>query len=232
MTTLKVRILVVDDEAQIRKFLRISLEANGYEVVEARTAQQCLDLRAETEPALIILDLGLPDMDGLSVIKRLREWSTTPILVLSVRSDEHEKVRALDAGANDYVTKPAGISELMARIRALLRSRPASEPEPAEYDFGELRMDMAQRQVQLKGRPVHLTRKEYTLLQRLVVNAGKVLTHDELLTEIWGPTYANDTHYLRVLVSALRHKIGDDPGNPRYIRTEPGIGYRFLGDNQ
>jgi two-component system KDP operon response regulator KdpE len=223
----KATILVIEDEANIRSFLRISLEAHGYAVLEARTGEDGLSLAGQDPPQLVIVDLGLPDMDGQEVIERLREWSEIPILVLSVRGDEREKVRALDSGANDYVTKPAAISELMARVRVLLRKR-ADEGESAVYERDGLRIDLSRREVQRGGLPVHVTRKEYQLLRLLVRNAGRVLTHQHLLREVWGTGFTTETHYLRVLVSGLRQKLGDDPADPHYIVTEQGVGYRLL----
>jgi two-component system KDP operon response regulator KdpE len=224
----KPRILLIEDEAHIRSFLRISLEAHGYEVLEARTGADGLSLAGQNQPQLAIIDLGLPDMDGKDVIRRLREWSQMPVLVLSVRGDESEKVEALDSGANDYVTKPAGISELMARVRVLLRTRESDDAESAVYERGGLRVDLARREVLKDGAAVHVTRKEYDLLRLLVCSAGRVLTHQHLLRELWGPGFTSETHYLRVLVSGLRQKLGDDPANPRYIVTEQGVGYRLL----
>jgi two-component system KDP operon response regulator KdpE len=228
MSDSKAAILVIEDEAHIRSFLRISLEAHGYSVSEARTGEDGLSLAGQNQPQLVIVDLGLPDMDGQEVIKRLREWSETPILVLSVRGDEKEKVRALDSGANDYVTKPAAISELMARIRVLLRRREPDEAESAIYERSGLRIDLSRREVRRDGVAVHVTRKEYQLLRLLVRSAGRVLTHQHVLHEIWGPGFTSETHYLRVLVSGLRQKLGDDPADPQYIVTEQGVGYRLL----
>jgi two-component system KDP operon response regulator KdpE len=227
MSEKKAAILLIEDEANIRSFLRISLEAHGYAVLEARTGEDGLSLAAQNPPQLVIVDLGLPDMDGQKVIERLREWSEIPILVLSVRGDEREKVKALDSGANDYVTKPAAISELMARVRVLLRKR-AEEGESAIYERDGLRIDLSRREVQRGGLPVHVTRKEYQLLRLLVRNAGRVLTHQHLLREVWGSGFTTETHYLRVLVSGLRQKLGDDPADPNYIVTEQGVGYRLL----
>jgi two-component system KDP operon response regulator KdpE len=220
-------VLLIEDEANIRSFLRISLEAHGYRVLESRTGEDGLSLAGRDLPQLAIVDLGLPDMDGQEVISRLREWSEIPILVLSVRGDEKEKVSALDSGANDYVTKPAGISELMARVRVLLRKR-EPEDESAIYERNGLRIDLSRREVHRDGIAVHVTRKEYELLRLLVRNVGRVLTHQHLLSEVWGPGFTSETHYLRVLVSGLRQKLGDDPGDPHYIVTEQGVGYRLL----
>jgi two-component system, OmpR family, KDP operon response regulator KdpE len=224
----RISILLIEDEAPIRRFLRIALEAHGYGVQEARTGDEGLMLAGSGQPQLIILDLGLPDMDGQDVIARLREWSQVPVLVLSVRGEEGEKVKALDRGANDYVTKPAGISELMARVRVLLRRREPDDAETAIYERNGLRIDLSRREVSRDGIGVHVTRKEYELLRLLVLSAGRVLTHQHVLSELWGPGFTSDTHYLRVLVSGLRQKLGDDPADPHYIVTEQGVGYRLL----
>lgn len=227
MNPSRARILLIEDEAHIRSFLRISLEAHGYEVFEARRGEEGLAVAGDEDPHLVVLDLGLPDLDGQEVIRKLREWSEVPILVLSVRGEETEKVTALDAGANDYVEKPAGISELMARVRVLLR-RPETEGQhSAAFERGPLRVDLARREVFLHQEPVHLTPKEYDLLRLLVRSNGRVLTHQQALRELWGPAFASHTHYLRILVSALRQKLGDDPAEPRFIMTEQGVGYRL-----
>lgn len=228
MSNGEISILLIEDEAHIRRFLRIALEAHGYSVQEARTGEDGLAQAGSTQPQLVILDLGLPDIDGQDVITRIREWSQVPILVLSVRGAEQEKVQALDGGANDYVTKPAGISELMARVRVLLRKRDAGDAEGAVYERDGLRIDLSRREVNCEGTAVHLTRKEYELLRLLVRDAGRVLTHQHLLHELWGPGFTSQTHYLRVLVSGLRQKLGDDPADPHYIVTEQGVGYRLL----
>ena len=220
-------IVVIEDEAAIRKFLRISLEAHGYRVEEARLGADGILLCTRNVPDLVILDLGLPDMDGKNVIARLRDWSRVPIVVLSVRSDEQQKVAALDAGANDFVTKPFGISELLARLRVLLRNRDLPNREEAVYSAGGLRVDLGGRRVFLAGQETHLTPKEFNLLRVLVRNRGSVLTHQQLLTAVWGPDGVAETQNLRVLVAALRHKLGEDPSSPRYVVTEPGVGYRF-----
>jgi len=220
-------ILIVEDEAQIRKFLRISLEAHGYTVHEARLGQDGLQLCAELHPQLVILDLGLPDMDGQKVIQRLREWSQVPIIVLSVRAAEAEKVQALDAGANDYVTKPFGISELMARIRVVLRASEESRSAPAVFESQGLRVDLVRREVAVDGVQVHLSKKEYELLRLLVTSRGRVLTHQQILRAVWGGAREEQTHYLRVLVGQLRQRLGDDPARPRFILTVQGVGYRL-----
>jgi two-component system, OmpR family, KDP operon response regulator KdpE len=220
------RILVVDDEAQIRKFLRIGLEASAYVVSEARTGAEALAAASAGLPNLVVLDLGLPDMDGVDVIRRLREWASTPILVLSVRSAEAQKVTALDAGANDYLTKPFGVSELLARCRVLLRNQ-AGTQDQAVLECGELSVDRPARVVHVAGVEIHLSPKEYALLNLLASNRGKILTHQALLRQIWGEAHERDTHYLRVLVGHLRQKLADDPAQPRYIVTEQGVGYRL-----
>ncbi len=225
------RILVVDDEPQIRRFLDIGLRAQGYRVALAASAQAALDLLATQGAELVILDLGLPDRDGQAVLVDLRQWSKVPVIVLTVRGGEPEKVAALDAGANDYVTKPFGVQELMARVRALLRTHAMPEGSaPPVYDDGRLRVDLARREVALEGATVTLSRKEYALLALLVQHAGRVVTQPQLLREVWGPTHQGDTHYLRILVAKLRQKLGDDAASPRWIATEPGVGLRFLGN--
>lgn len=229
-TPLTGKILIVDDEAPIRKFLSISLGAHGYTLLEAESGKQAIEMAALKKPDMIVLDLGLPDMDGKDVIRKVREWSKIPILVLSVRSDEEEKVEALDAGANDYVTKPFGIAELMARLRAITRihSLETGQTEEAIFIQGSLKVDYASRVVELDGESLKLTRKEYELLRLLTRNAGKVLTHDFLLREVWGPAQADQAQYLRVHIGNLRQKLNDDPAGPSFILTEPGVGYRFI----
>jgi two-component system KDP operon response regulator KdpE len=197
----------------------------------AASAQAALDLLATQGAELVILDLGLPDRDGQAVLVDLRQWSNVPVIVLTVRGGEPEKVAALDAGANDYVTKPFGVQELMARVRALLRTHAMPEGSaPPVYDDGRLRVDLARREVALEGATVTLSRKEYALLALLVQHAGRVVTQPQLLREVWGPTHQEDTHYLRILVAMLRQKLGDDAASPRWIATEPGVGLRFLGN--
>lgn len=225
-----VKILVIEDEDQIRRFLQISLEAHGFRFVGARLGEDGLVRCVEEKPDLVILDLGLPDISGYEAIKRLREWSEIPVIVLSVHSDESEKVKALDLGANDYVTKPFGISELMARIRVLLRSAQKDSSDQARFKNGDLEVDFISRSVQVAGEEIHLSKKEYELLRLLVSHAGQMLTHEHILREIWGPAHRSDTHYLRVLIGHLRQKLGDDPTRPRYIRTIQGVGYRLIVD--
>ena len=222
------RVLVIDDEPQIRKFLDISLRAQGYAVETADTGGGGLEALATHGADLVILDLGLPDRDGHEVLRELRQWSSVPVILLTVRAGEAEKVAALDAGANDYVTKPFGVQELMARVRALLRSHATQGEAPPVFDDGRLRVDLARREVRLDGESVALARKEYALLALLVQHAGRVVTQPQLLRELWGPTHQHDTHYLRILVGKLRHKLGDDAAAPRYIVTEPGVGLRFI----
>ncbi|GAB3101799.1 response regulator [Lysobacter terrae] len=224
------RLLVIDDEPQIRRFLDISLRAQGYAVLQAETGQAGLDALATQGADLVILDLGLPDMEGHAVLQALRQWSQVPVIVLTVRAGEAEKVAALDAGANDYVTKPFGVQEMMARVRALLRSHMQPSDTPPLYDDGHLRVDLARREVSLGGDAVSLSRKEYTLLALLVRHAGRVVTQPQLLREVWGPTHQEDTHYLRILVAKLRQKLGDNAASPRWIATEPGVGLRFIGE--
>ena len=224
------RILVVDDESQIRRFLRIALEAHAYEVVEAATGREAVHKAATEEPRLIVLDLGLPDMDGKEIIARIREWSQVPILVLSVRRGETEKVTALDDGAQDYVVKPFGIKELLARIRTLLRDRSLANEAAgrAVMEVGDLWIDVAAHEVRKKGEPLKLTRKEFDVLHVLARHAGRIVTHQMLLREVWGRAHEHDIQYLRVFVRQLRRKLGDDPAHPRYIMNEPGVGYRLV----
>ena len=222
------RVLVIDDEPQIRKLLDIALRAQGHGVELADSGQAGLDALAVKGADLVVLDMGLPDRDGLDVLRELRQWSQVPVIVLTVRSGEAEKVAALDAGANDYVTKPFGVQELMARIRVLLRSQAAQGDAAPVFDDGRLRIDLARREVSLGGEAVALSRKEYALLAFLVRHAGRVVTQPQLLRELWGPTHQQDTHYLRILVGKLRQKLGDDAAAPRWIATEPGVGLRFV----
>ncbi len=220
------RILVVDDEPQILRALQTSLRAAGYVVESAGDAAGALAAAAAHPPDAIILDLVLPDGTGTEVARRLREWTNVPILLLSVVGDDHEKVAALDAGADDYVTKPFSVDELLARLRAALRrSSPSAEPV---LEVGELRMDLEKRAVWFSGKPVSLTRTEYDLLRVLAQSPGKLFTHPALLREVWGPAYARESHYLHVYVSQLRRKIEPDPARPRYLLTEPGAGYRLV----
>lgn len=223
-----VKVLIIDDETQIRKFLDIALRAQGYKTLLAETGQQGLETLALHGADLVVLDLGLPDLDGLEVLKQLREWSQVPVIILSVRADETEKVALLDAGANDYVTKPFSVQELMARIRVMLRSSLGQTIESVIFDDGILKIDFAQRQVFLANVLLSLTRKEFQLLMLLAQHRGQLLTQPQILKELWGPTHQQDTHYLRILVAKLRNKLNDDAIHPKYISTEPGVGLRFL----
>ncbi len=225
------RILVIDDEPQIRRFLDISLRAQGYRTLLADSGENGLKALATQGADLVILDLGLPDRDGQDVLKDIRSWSQVPVIVLTVRSGEAQKVTALDDGANDYVTKPFGTQELMARIRALLRGRGEAGEVLPGFDDGHLRVDQARREVFLDGKPLALGRKEFALLALLVSHPGRVITQPQAMRQLWGPTHDQDTHYLRVLTAKLRHKLGDSAVAPRYIATEPGVGLRFLGES-
>lgn len=220
------RILVVDDEPAIRRFLHTALAEDQFTLVQAENGHAALAAAVSTKPDVILLDLGLPDLDGVEVISRIRQWSQVPIIVLSVRDREADKVRALDAGADDYLTKPFGVGELLARIRVMLRRSLAQVPEPVIH-IEELEIDLARRLVRLRGETVALTPTEYELLRLLAVNAGKVLTHRQMLKQIWGAGYVEQPHVLRVNISNLRHKIESNASRPRYILTESGVGYRF-----
>lgn len=226
MTVDGARILVIDDERQIRRMLHTSLSGHGYQVFEAANGEEGLLAAADQKPDIILLDLGLPDLDGVEVTRRLREWTRTPIIVLSVREREQDKVSALDAGADDYLTKPFGMSELLARIRVSLRHYGQSNQEPI-FQAGNLKIDFGKRQVLLSGSVVSLTPTEYDLLRLLIQHGGKVLTHRQLLTQVWGEAYEFQTHLLQVNISNLRKKIELDPNIPQYIQTESGVGYRF-----
>ena len=221
-------VLLVEDEAPMRRFLRVALEGGGYKLLEAETAREGLSLAASHQPDLVLMDLGLPDLDGLELTKRLREWSKTPIIVLSARGQERDKIEALDAGADDYLTKPFSTGELLARMRVALRhGARGAEPEQPIFETGRWRVDLASRQVFVDGGEVHLTPNEYKLLATLVRHAGKVLTHRQLLKEVWGGSPGAQPHYLRVYMAQLRHKLEEDPARPRHLRTEPGVGYRL-----
>ncbi|MFZ5945999.1 MAG: response regulator [Bacillota bacterium] len=221
------RVLIIDDEIQIRKMLKVALSAYGYEISEAESGQDGLNQAALFHPDLIILDIGLPDFDGFEVINRLREWSEVPILILSVQDQEADKIRALDAGADDYVTKPFSMGELLARMRVALRHAAKTEDEPVLY-FGDLVIDLAHRQVLVNNQEIKLTPTEYDILKQLALHAGRVLTHRQLLRAIWGMDYQEESHYLRVYIGQLRRKIEPDPTRPKYIITEPGVGYRLI----
>ncbi|MFC0341176.1 response regulator [Paracoccus niistensis] len=223
------RLLVIEDEAPIRRFLRIVLEGAGYAMDEAARGREGIERAATGAPQVVLLDLGLPDMDGKAVITAIRGWSEVPILVLSVRSAEAEIIAALDAGADDFMTKPFATGELLARIRALCRRRSEDAGQPATAVLGNLTIDFARRTVRQEGREVRLTRKEFDVLALLARGQGRLLTHAQILSVVWGPAHVEDSHYLRIAIAHLRDKLGDDASSPRLIFTEPGIGYRIAG---
>ncbi|MGZ8194868.1 MAG: response regulator [Methylosarcina sp.] len=227
MTTLKLKIIVIEDDPPIRRFLRTALETHGFEIVEAATARQGVIEANNRKADLIILDLGLPDMDGVEVVKAVRAWSEMPIIVLSARSAEAQKIEALDAGADDYLTKPFGLGELLARIRVALRhtSVPVEQTESGVFMTGNLKVDLVNRRVFNGDLEIHLTPIQYRLLAVLVKHAGKILTHRQILKEVWGPNSVESPHYLRIYMSQLRHKLEYDPAQPRYLLTESGVGY-------
>jgi two-component system, OmpR family, KDP operon response regulator KdpE len=222
-------VLIVEDEPAMRRFLRTALGAQDFRVLEANDAREAQITITTQNPEIILLDLGLPDVDGLEIIKRLREWSRTPIIVISARGREDDKITALDAGADDYLTKPFGVNELLARIRVALRHvfLSASKTTSPLLDIGELHLDLEKREVKYSGSEIHLTPIEYKLLVYLAQNAGKVITHRQILKEVWGAPYAGQTHYLRVFMAQLRRKIEPDPARPKLLVTEPGVGYRM-----
>lgn len=224
--------LIVEDEASIRRFVRVALQAEGWQVHEAGTVRQGLIDAGTRRPDLVILDLGLPDDDGVHYLKDLRTWSGVPVIVLSARSDEADKIAALDAGADDYLTKPFGVGELMARVRVALRRSQAhaarNGAEPVPFRFGQVEVDLVQRRVLRQGLPVHLTPIEYRLLTHLIANAGKVLTHYQLLKAVWGPSHIEDNHYLRVYMGNLRQKLEELPAQPCHLLTETAVGYRLM----
>ena len=220
-------VLVIDDEVQIRRLLRVTLEANGYRVLEAATGSDGIVETAQRKPDAVVLDLGLPDLDGLTVLKRLREWSRVPVLILTVRDADDEKVAALDSGADDYVTKPFSTAELLARLRTALRhAQPL--PENAVFHSGDMEVDLSSRRITVRGKEVKLTPTEYSFLRLLVRNAGRVVTQRQILTEVWGPNAVEQTQYLRVYAAHLREKLEADPSRPELILTEPGVGYRLI----
>jgi two-component system KDP operon response regulator KdpE len=225
-------VLLIEDEPQMRRFLRAALENESYHLVEATTVREGLAQAAGRNPDIILLDLGLPDGDGIDLTRRIREWARTPIVVISARGQERDKVAALDAGADDYLTKPFGVGELLARMRVALRhaARAAGQPADPVFAVGELRVDLEHRQVFVAEREVHLTPTEYKLLTTLVRHAGKVLTHRHLLKEVWGPNAVEHNHYVRVYMTQLRHKLEADPARPRYLLTEAGVGYRLQAE--
>ena len=225
-------IIVIEDEPQIRRFLRAALAVNGYRLFEAASGREGIQAVETRQPDLVLLDLGLPDIDGLDLIRRVRAWTAVPIVVLSARGQEADKVAALDAGADDYLAKPFGVKELLARIRVSLRhAQRLGDHGEQRFATGDLEVDLAQRRVRVKGRDVHLTPIEYRLLTMLVRHAGKVVTRNQLLTEVWGRPYSAQAHYLHVHVAELRRKLEDTPARPRYVLTEPGVGYRLASDD-
>lgn len=224
-------VLVIEDEVQMRRFLRASLGNNGYQVYESETAADGLAQAASRNPDLVLLDLGLPDQDGLVVTERLREWAKMPIIVLSARGQEEDKIRALDAGADDYLTKPFGIGELLARIRVALRHSARSESGESQFTMGDVKVDLARRQVTKANEEVHLTPIEYKLLATLIKYEGRVITHRQLLREVWGLNSSEQTQYLRVYMAQLRHKLETNPSRPQFLTTEPGVGYRLRTQN-
>jgi two-component system KDP operon response regulator KdpE len=228
MTGDKGLILLIEDEPQMRRFLKVTLQSHGYVLIETSTGQEGLTQATTRNPDVILLDLGLPDLDGLEVLGRIREWSQTPVIILSAREQEQDKIRALDAGANDYLTKPFSAGELLARIRVAMRHQAiqAGQAVPV-FVLDTLRVDLAARQAFLKDTEIHLTPIEYKLLAYLVKNAGKVIMHKQLLKEVWGPAYANQAHYVRIYMGMLRHKLEEDPARPRFFVNEPGVGYRL-----
>ena len=226
MSEIGLRVLVVDDERAIRRYLHAALNAEGYTVYEANTGKEALNMTVADRPDLIILDLGLPDIDGVEVTRQLREWTHIPIIILSVREQESDKINALDAGADDYLTKPFSSGELMARMRAAIRHSTQSASDPV-FEIDNLVVDLTRRQVKVSGEEISLTPTEYDLLRILVQNAGRVLTHRQILRQVWGNAYESEAHLLRVNMSNLRQKIEPDPTRPRYIITEPGVGYRL-----
>lgn len=232
MTEIRERVLVVEDEPQLRRFIRAALDAHGYHVVEAERASQVVALITSHNPAIVLLDLGLPDGDGIELTRALREWTRVPIVVLSARGREEDKVTALDAGADDYLTKPFGMNELLARIRVALRHRATGDEATDErsFTFKDLVIDAVRREVRLAGAELHLTPTEYKLLLLLAKNAGKVLTHQQILRDVWGPAYATRSHYVRVHMAELRKKVERDPARPTLLVTEPGVGYRLRDD--
>jgi two-component system KDP operon response regulator KdpE len=229
MTGRDVMVLLIEDEAEIRRFLRTTLPQQGYRIVEATSGREGLTEASARNPDIVLLDLGLPDMEGVEIIRKLREWTAIPILVLTAREQEQSKVEALDLGADDYVTKPFSINELLARMRAALRhaARLSAESQESVFSLGDLRVDLLRRQVFVSDQEIHLTPIEYKLLTTLVRYAGKVVTHRQLLKEVWGPNYTDEAHYLRVYMRQLRNKVEQNPAHPRYLTTELGVGYRL-----
>jgi len=232
MATLKPTILVIEDEPSLQKFLRVTLESQNYNVIEAARGEEGLRHASVAQPDLIILDLGLPDVDGIEVTRRLRAWTAIPIIIVSARGKEQDKVAALDAGADDYLTKPFGVGELLARLRVTMRHLSVAKADTGDsvFEVGGLRVDLGRREVSVGGKAVRLTRNEFRLLGVLVKNPGRVMTHRQLLREVWGPGSAEENHYLRVYMNQLRQKLEAEPARPRYLLTEPGVGYRLVSE--
>jgi len=232
MRPLNPTILVIEDEPALQRFLRITLETQNYKVIQASRGEEGLRHAATAQPDVIILDLGLPDIDGILVTRRLREWSSIPVIVVTARGKEQNKVEALDAGADDYLTKPFGVPELLARVRVALRHVATANPQTGQalFEVDGLRVDLARREVKVDGQAVHLTPNEFKLLSVMVKNAGKVMTHGQLLKEVWGPGSLEQAHYLRVYMNQLRQKLEKDAARPRYLLTEPGVGYRLQSE--
>jgi len=224
-------VLVIEDDSSLRRALRTSLRARGFEVVETATAEDGLVLVADDRPDVVLLDLGLPDLDGVEALRRMRTFSDVPVVVLTARDRQHDKIEALDAGADDYVTKPFDVEELLARVRAVLRRVPQTSAAPSVVRVDTLEIDLVRKQVRLDGDVVHLTKTELSLLEQLATQPGKLLTHEYLLRQVWGRGYGSESNYLRVYVGQLRRKLGDDAANPHLIVTEPGIGYRWIGSD-
>ncbi len=224
-------VLVIEDDTSLRRALRTSLRARSFEVLESPTAEEGLVLIADERADVVLLDLGLPDLDGIEALRRLRSFSAIPVVVLTARDRQQDKIEALDAGADDYVTKPFDIEEVLARVRAVLRRVPQASSTPALVQVDELEIDLVRKQVRLDGEVVHLTKTELALLEQLATQPGKLLTHEHLLRQVWGRGYGSESNYLRVYVGQLRRKLGDDAANPRLIVTEPGIGYRWIGSD-
>jgi two-component system KDP operon response regulator KdpE len=230
MNTTPPLILIVEDEPPLRRLLRVTLAEGGYRIVEAETGESAIRLAAQQPPDLVILDLGLPDVDGIDVLSRLREWLRAPVLILSARDQEKQKIEALDRGADDYLTKPFSAGELLARLRVALRHAQQGESGVSVFEVGGLKVDLAARRIIVDGGEVHLTPLEYKLLTVLIRHAGKVLTHRVLLKEVWGPHHTHENHYLRVFMASLRRKLESEPSQPRYLLTEPGVGYRMAAE--
>jgi two-component system KDP operon response regulator KdpE len=224
-------VLVIEDDTSLRRALRTSLKARGFQVLESPTAEEGLVLIADDRPDVVLLDLGLPDLDGIEALRRMRSFSDVPVVVLTARDRQQDKIEALDAGADDYVTKPFDVEEVLARVRAMLRRVPQASSVPAVVHVDGLEIDLVRKQVRLAGEVVHLTKTELALLEQLATQPGKLLTHEYLLRQVWGRGYGSESNYLRVYVGQLRRKLGDDATNPRLIVTEPGIGYRWIGSD-